>query len=82
MLTSSVTAQVSEKVNPILPSTNETLWGAILLLLVVVVAIVSVTMIARYFGRLRRSAEQAATHAGAAEREIVALRRQLHEGTA
>ena len=80
MLTSSVIARVSEEINPILPSTTETFWLAIPVL-IVVVAIVSLTMIARYLGRLRRSAEQAATRAAAVEGEVVALRRQLREGS-
>ncbi|MCA1701805.1 MAG: hypothetical protein LC808_00455, partial [Actinobacteria bacterium] len=68
-----VIAQATEATNPILPSSNERLWGAVSVIAPLIVAIVLVLLVARYFQRLRRAAEDAATRAGAAEREVVAL---------
>jgi CHASE2 domain-containing sensor protein len=72
-----VIAQANEAPNPILPSSNETLWGAVFVLAPMIVLIVLVVLAARYFQRLRRAVEDAATRAGAAEREVVALRAEL-----
>ncbi len=72
-----VLAQATEARNPILPSSNERLWGAVSVIATLIVAIVLVLLVARYFQRLRRAAEDAATRAGDAEREVVALRAHL-----
>jgi len=72
-----VLAQTTEATNPILPSGNESLWGAVSIVAPLIVAIVLVLLVARYFQRLRRAAEDAATRAGTAEREVVALRAEL-----
>jgi len=69
--------QATEATNPILPSSNETLWGAVSVLAPMIVLIVLVVLATRYFQRLRRAAEDAATSAGAAEREVVAMRAEL-----
>ena len=61
-------AQANEATNPILPSSNETLWGAVSVLAPMIVLIVFVVLAARYFQRLRRAAEDAATSAGEAAR--------------
>ncbi|MEJ7764040.1 MAG: hypothetical protein WKF86_00950 [Acidimicrobiales bacterium] len=72
-----VLAQATEATNPILPSSDGRLWGAVSFITPLIVAIVLVLLVARYFQRLRRAAEDAATRAGAAEREVVALRAEL-----
>ena len=69
-----VIGQATEAPNPILPDSNETLWGAVSVLAPMIVLIVLVVLATRYFQRLRRAAEDAATSAGAAEREVVAMR--------
>jgi len=82
MATLGVIAQVTEAPNPILPTRNETLWGAVSVIAPLIVVVVIVVLVARYFRRLRRSAEEAATRAGAAEREVAALRAELRERSA
>lgn len=67
--------------NPILPSSNEALWGAVPLLLLAVV-IVAVVLVSRFFRRLRMSADAAASRAAAAEREVAGLRAELREKSA
>jgi len=76
-----VTAQAAEATNPILPSSSETLWGAVSVIAPLLVMIVVVVLITRYFRRLRRAAEDAATRAGAAEREVAALRAELRQAS-
>ncbi|MDQ4091267.1 MAG: hypothetical protein M3163_13345 [Actinomycetota bacterium] len=77
-----VIAQADGATNPILPSGNETLWGAVSVIAPLIVLIVLVVLIGRYFRRLRRTAEDAATRAGAAEREVAALRAELGQESA
>jgi len=77
-----VLAQATETTNPILPSSNESLLGAVPFMAPLIVAVVLVLLVARYFQRLRRAAEDAATRAGTAEREVVALRAELRGKTA
>ncbi len=77
-----VIAQATEATNPILPSSNETLWGAVWIIAPLIVMIVLLALVGRYFRRLRRAAEDAATRAGAAEREVAALRAELREASA
>ena len=74
-------AQAAETPNPILPSSNEALWGAVPLLLLAA-AIITVVLLTRFFRRLRASADAAASRAAGAEREIAALRAELREKTA
>jgi hypothetical protein len=76
-----VIAQAAETTNPILPSSNEALWGAVPLLLLAV-AIIAVVLVWRFFRRLRVSADAAASGAAAAEREVAALRAELREKSA
>ncbi len=66
---------------PILPATNEAVWGA-LSMLVPLLILAAVLLATRYFRRLRRSAEEAAMRAGAAEREVAALRSELRRESA
>lgn len=77
-----VIARAAEAPNPILPSSNETLWGAVFVIAPLLVVVVIVVLVARYFQRLRRSAEEAARRAGAAEREVAALAAELREKSA
>ena len=74
-------AQAAETTNPILPTSNEALWGAVPVLLLAL-AITAVVVVSRFFRRLRVSADEAASRAAAAEREIAALRAELHEKSA
>ena len=67
--------------NPILPSTNEALWGVVPAVLLVV-AVLAVMLVWRYFRGLRQSVDAAASHAAAAEHEVAALRAQLDEKSA
>ena len=82
MVTAGVLAQATQGTNPILPSSNETVWGAISVIAPVIVVLLIVVLVVRYFQRLRRSADEAATRAGAAEREVAALRAELRERSA
>ncbi len=82
MPTAVVIAQATEARDPILPSSSEALWGAVSFLLPLLIVVITIVMLARYFGRLRRSAEEAALRAGAAEREVAALRTELREKSA
>ncbi len=68
-----------QNANPILPSSNEVIWGltTALLVFLVVAALVVVVLVARYFVRLLRTAETAAENAAAAEAEVHALRTEL-----
>ncbi len=77
-----VIAQATEATNPILPSRSETLWGAVSVIAPMLVVIMLVVLVTRYFRRLRRAAEDAATRAGAAEREVAALRAELRQESA
>jgi len=79
MLTGVVIAQATEAPNPILPGSSQAVWGAVSFLLPVLIVVVMMVMIARYFGRLRRSTEDAAMRAGAAERQLAALRTEVRE---
>ena len=81
MPTPLVIAQAAETTNPILPGSNEALWGVVPLLLLAV-AIIAVVLVARFFRRLRASADAAANGAAAAKREVAALRAQLREKSA
>lgn len=76
-----VIAQAAETTNPILPSSNEALWGAVPLLLLAV-AIIAIVLLSRFFRRLRVSANAAANGAAAAEPEVAALRAELREKSA
>lgn len=76
-----VIAQAAETTNPILPSSNDVLWGAVPLVLLAV-AIIAVVLLSRCFRRLRMSADAAANGAAAAEREVAALRAELREKSA
>ncbi len=82
MPTGVVIAQATEAPNPILPGSSEVVWGALSVLLPLLIVVIVIVMIARYFGRLRRSAEEAAVRAGAAERQVAALRTELREQSA
>ena len=82
MPTAVVIAQATEARDPILPSSSEAVWGAVSFLLPLLIVVITIVMLARYFGRLRRSAEEAALRAGAAEREVAALRTELREKSA
>jgi NhaP-type Na+/H+ or K+/H+ antiporter len=77
-----VIAQADGATSPILPSGNETLWGAVSVIAPLVVLIVLGVLIGRCFRRLCRTAEDAATRAGAAEREVAALRAELGQESA
>jgi hypothetical protein len=76
-----VIAQAAEATNPILPSGNEALWGALPLLLLAV-AIIAVVVVSRFFRRLRVSADAAGSRAADARRELAALRAELREKSA
>lgn len=65
-----------QNVNPILPSPNEWIWSMATIVFFVA-ALVVVGLVARYFVRLRRTAETAAQKAAAAELELRALREEL-----
>jgi len=82
MPTGVVIAQATEAPKPILPGSSEVVWGALSVLLPLLIVVIVIVMIARYFGRLRRSAEEAAMRAGAAERQVAALRTELREQSA
>lgn len=82
MPTGVVIAQATEAPNPILPGSSEAVWGALSFLLPLLIVVIMIVTIARYFGRLRRSAEEAAVRAGAAERQVAALRTELREKSA
>ena len=82
MPTQDVIAQATDGTNPILPATNETLWGAISVIAPLIVVIMLVVLVAKYFQRLRRAAEDAAKRAGATERELAGLRQELREKSA
>ena len=79
-----VTIAQAPEVSPILPSNNEVVGAAVALLLlaIAIIAIIAVILVARFFRRLRLSADAAATQAAAAEREIAALRAELREKSA
>lgn len=81
MPTPVVIAQAEETVNPILPSSNEAVWAAVSVLLLFA-AIIAVVLVAKFFRRLRESADAAASRAAAAEREVAALRVELREKSA
>lgn len=81
MPTSLVFAQAEETTNPILPSSNEALWGAVPLLLLAA-AVIALVLVLRFFRRLRVSADATASRAAAAERDIAALRAELREKSA
>jgi uncharacterized membrane protein YadS len=72
-------AQAVDATSPILPSSNEGLWAAVSLIVPLLVLAVPVVLATRYFGRLRRTAEEAASRAGAAQHEVAALRAELRE---
>ncbi len=82
MAMSVLIAQAAEGPNPILPSSNETLWGAVSVTAALLLAVVMVMLVARCFQRLRRSAEEASRRAAAVEREVVALAAELREKSA
>ncbi len=75
-------ALATDATNPILPSSNERLWGAVSVIAPLIVLIVLVVLVRRYFRRLHRAAEDAAARAGAAEREVAALRAELRQESA
>ena len=77
-----VIAQATEATNPILPSSNGTFWAAVWIITPLLVMIAFLALVGRYFRRLRLAAEEAATRAGAAEREVAALRAELREASA
>ncbi len=77
-----VIAQATEAPNPILPSGNETWWGAVFVVAPLIVVVIIVVLVARYLRRLQQSAEEAATRAAAAESAVAALRTELRERSA